>query len=75
MCLEALQFFEQNNIEYIEYLTTDEDFNDKLELYVEEYNNVSEGVSTSFGYYPMIFFKDRAFSGFNSEIGDILLSM
>jgi glutaredoxin len=75
MCIEALNFFEQNSIEYVEYLTTDEDFNEKLEEYIGKYGNESEGVSTSFGYYPMIFYKDKAFSGFNNDIGQTLLSL
>jgi hypothetical protein len=75
MCLEAIDFFEENDMEYIEYLTTDEDFQDKLNLYMEEYDNQSEGISTSFGYYPMIFFKDKAFSGFNESIGMTLKNL
>jgi hypothetical protein len=75
MCKEAIEFFKENSIEYIEYLTTDEDFNEKLDSYMDKYGNVSEGVSTSYGYYPIIFYKDKAFSGFNEEIGNTILSM
>jgi hypothetical protein len=32
----------------------------------------SEGVSTSFGYLPFVFFQGRAFSGFNDEIAQAL---
>lgn len=75
MCVEAVQFFEENDIEYVEYLNTEEDFNSKLESYKEVYGNVSEGVSTSYGYYPMIFYKGRAFSGFNEGVGESLLNL
>jgi glutaredoxin len=68
MCLDAIDFFRENNIEYTEYLTTDENFNTKLSEYKEKADYVSSGVSTTFGYYPMIFIGDKAFSGFNDEI-------
>ena len=73
MCLEALDFFEDNSIEYTEYLTTDDDFDTKLSEYKEKVDYVSSGVSTTFGYYPMIFIGDKAFSGFNNEIGEEIL--
>jgi len=73
MCLDAIDFFEENNIEYTEYLTTDSNFNTLLNEYRDTSNGVSEGVSTSFGYYPMIFIGDRAFSGFSEEIGEEIL--
>jgi glutaredoxin len=72
MCLEAIDFLEENDIEYTEYLTTDENFEERLEEYKEEYGETSEGVSNSYGYYPMIFYKGRSFSGFNDEIATIL---
>jgi hypothetical protein len=75
MCIDAIEFFEENSIEYVEYLTTDEDFNEKLDSYMDKYGNVSEGVSTSYGYYPIIFYKDKVFSGFNEEIGNAILMM
>jgi hypothetical protein len=73
MCVEAEEFFKENGIEYTLYLTTDEDFNTKLEEYRAEYNN-SRGVSDSFGYYPFIFTEDTAYSGFNEEIGEEILT-
>jgi hypothetical protein len=75
MCIDAIEFFEENDIDYTEYLTTEEDFGEKLEEYKGEYGYSSEGVSTSFGYYPMIFYKGRAFSGFNDTIGEEILSL
>ena len=75
MCLEALDFFEENDIEYTEYLNSEEDFRENLNIYKDAYNDVSEGVSTEFGYYPMIFYKGRAFSGFNDDIANTILSL
>jgi hypothetical protein len=68
MCLEALEFFKENGYEYIEYKTEDEVFLEKFLEYKSGFSS-SEGVSESFGYYPIIFVKDRAFSGFNKDIG------
>ncbi len=75
MCIEAIEFFEENDIEYEEYLTIDEGFEETLSEFKEEYGNVSEGESATFGYYPMIFYKDKAFSGFNEEVGNTILNM
>ena len=74
MCIEALDFFEKENIEITEYLTTDSNFTDKLSEYKQNFDS-SEGVSTSFSYYPMIFVGGRAFSGFDNEIGDEILEI
>jgi hypothetical protein len=71
MCLEMIEYFKENNYEFTEHLTTDEDFSEKLNQYKNKFNQ-SEGVSDSFGYYPMIFINDQAFSGFNFEIADKL---
>jgi hypothetical protein len=75
MCKEAIDFLEENNIEYKEYLTTDDNFSEMLDVYKEEYGSESEGVSTNYGYYPIIFYKDRAFSGFNETIREEILSL
>lgn len=74
MCLEALEFFKENGYEYIEYKTEDEVFMEKLLEYKSGFNS-SEGVSESFGYYPIIFVKDRAFSGFNDLVEDSIESI
>ncbi|MBN2100389.1 hypothetical protein JW710_00630 [Candidatus Dojkabacteria bacterium] len=70
MCIDAIEFFENENISYEEHLTTDDDFVELLEEYKLNHEGDSEGVSPSFGYYPMIFIGDKAFSGFNDEIGN-----
>jgi hypothetical protein len=75
MCLEAIDFFEENEIEYTEYLNSEEDFRENLNRYKEAYDDVSEGVSTEFGYYPMIFYKGRAFSGLNDDIAETILTL
>ena len=75
MCLEALEFFDENDIKYVEHLTMDSDFSEKLTQYQDLYGNQSEGVSVSFGYYPFIFYKDTVFSGFNDDIGDEILAL
>lgn len=67
MCLDLLAFFKEYDIEYEEHKTTDTDFISQLNSYKK---GKSEGVSDSYGYYPIIFIGDRAFSGFNKEIGD-----
>ena len=65
MCLDMLDFFKEHKIQYEEHLTTDTDFISQLNSYKK---GKSEGVSDSYGYYPIIFIDDRAFSGFNEEI-------
>ena len=75
MCVETLEFFEENGIEYIEHLTTESDFHVVLDDYKEDFENVSEGVSQSFSYYPIIFIGDRVFSGFNDEIAEEILEL
>ena len=65
MCLDMLAFFKEHKIQYEEHLTTDTDFISQLNSYKK---GESEGVSDSYGYYPIIFIGDRAFSGFNKEI-------
>jgi len=67
MCLDALAFFDSLNYPIEQYLNTDSDFSAKLNQFKSGFSK-SEGLSDSFGYYPIIFVKDRAFSGFNETI-------
>ncbi len=67
MCLKAKEFFKEEEIEYKEILTTNDNFGNKLKEYKQDFSK-SEGVSESFGYYPIIFVGDKAFSGFNEDI-------
>ena len=73
MCIEALDFLKENNIEYTEYLTSDASFSDTLTEYKDEYGYASEGMSSNFGYYPFIFYNGVGYSGFNDEIKNDLL--
>ena len=75
MCIEAEEYFKQKGIEYTLYLTSDPNFNTTLEEYKLKYGNSSEGVSTSFGYYPFIFVQDKAYSGFNETIGESIMEL
>lgn len=67
MCMEALSFLRTQGYEYTEYLNTDEDFSIKINEYKADFEK-SEGVSETFSYYPIIFIKGRAFSGFNQTV-------
>ncbi len=67
MCLEALDFLSTVDYPVEEFLDTQAGFRDQLEKLKTEFGQ-SEGLSESFGYYPIIFINDRAFSGFNEEI-------
>lgn len=76
MCIEALDFFEKNELEYTEYLNTEADFQNRLSGYLEKFDGKSEGVSDSFSYYPIIFVGTSAFSGFDENVGlEILNSL
>jgi glutaredoxin len=75
MCLEAKEFFKDQNIPFEEYLIEEADFTQKLEEKKQAVGNKSEGVSSSFGYYPIIFVGQKAFSGFNAEIGKKILDL
>lgn len=66
MCLDLLHFLKENNIKYEEHLNTDTDFVSQLNSYKGGISN-SEGVSESYGYFPIIFIDGRAFSGFNQN--------
>ena len=73
MCIEAKEFFEENGIQFEEHLTTDSDFSELLFEYKAKFNGQSEGESSSFGYYPMIFLENKAFSGYNDSVGEQIL--
>lgn len=74
MCIEMEEFFQENNIEYEEHLTTDTDFGTQLNAYKGNISK-SEGISDSYGYYPIIFVEGKAYSGFSEEIGGEILGM
>ena len=72
MCLEAMDFLKSIDYPNEQVLTDDPDFFKRLTAEKEKFTQ-SEGVSSSFGYYPIIFIKNRAFSGFNQEIKNQIL--
>lgn len=74
MCLEATEFLKTINYPIEQFLDTEEGFNDNLNKLRIDFGQ-SEGVSKSFGYYPLIFIKDKAFSGFNEEIKSKILKL
>ncbi|HOJ56874.1 MAG TPA: hypothetical protein PK184_20760 [Phycisphaerae bacterium] len=79
MCREALAWLRTMRAQYPglvveEYLTTNAE---GLALFTQikaQYPQ-SQGISTTFGYLPVIFFQDRAFSGFNDEIEQVLTEL
>jgi hypothetical protein len=72
MCLAALDWLDGIEPQYPalvveEHLTYEAGERDSLVALEQEYQT-SQGVSTSFGYLPIMFFEGQAFSGFNDEI-------
>ncbi len=79
MCLEALDWFnsiveDYPTLKVEEHLTT-EDGEVALMYELEAEFSASQGVSTTFGYLPIMFYQDQAFSGFNDEVRDALLRL
>jgi glutaredoxin len=74
MCLDFLKFLKEHNIEYEEHLVTDTDFGSQLNAH-KVTNPESEGTSETYGYYPIIFIKGKAYSGFNEDIGEEIINL
>jgi len=72
MCLEAKEFFEKINHPFEEHLNTEKHFVSLLDGYRAQYPQ-SEGVSTDYEYYPIIFFNDHAYSGFDDTVEEAIL--
>jgi hypothetical protein len=72
MCLDALDFIKTIDYPVEQYLDTQGGFNEKLNSLRNEFSS-SEGIHPLFGYYPIIFIKNRAFSGFNESIKNEIL--
>ena len=72
MCLEMIDFLKTIDYEVEEHLDKEETFYEDLSFFQEQFAS-SEGIHPLFGYYPMIFIKNRAFSGFNESIQNELL--
>jgi len=73
MCLEFLEFIKKIDYPIEQYLDSQSNFYQTLENYKAKFNK-SQGLSTDFGYYPIIFIKDKAFSGFNQDIKQAILN-
>lgn len=67
MCLDFLEFIKTIDSPVEQHLVGDENFNEIFSENTKKFQQ-SEGVSTSFGYYPIIVINDRVFSGFNSKV-------
>jgi hypothetical protein len=74
MCLEFLAFVETIDYPLEEHLINEPDFWTGLNELKTEFGS-SEGVSATFGYFPIIFIQDRAFSGFNDSVRDAILEL
>ncbi len=73
MCLEFLDFIETINYTIKQHLTTDSDFYPLLENYKKDFNS-SDGYSDSFGYFPIIFINNKAYSGFDESTKQLILN-
>ncbi|MBD3360157.1 MAG: hypothetical protein GF365_05655 [Candidatus Buchananbacteria bacterium] len=73
MCLDAMEFVEDINYPVEQVLNDEENFRQRFNEIKNKFEQ-SQGVSDSFGYYPIIFVNDKAFSGFNEQIKNQILS-
>jgi len=73
MCLDAINFFKENNIKYKEHFNTETDFTNLLSQYKIQYP-ISSGESEEYQYLPIIFYKDKAYSGFNEQIAESIFN-
>ncbi|MDM8004847.1 MAG: hypothetical protein QUV05_01660 [Phycisphaerae bacterium] len=76
MCLDALAWLETMQTEHPdlvvqEYLTTNP-ANVSILADLKLQHGQSQGVSTTFQYLPIIFYRGQAFSGFNDEVEQTL---
>ncbi|MEW5802804.1 MAG: dockerin type I domain-containing protein [bacterium] len=67
MCLAALDFLKTLDYPVEQHLVSDEDFRERLNELKAQFGS-SEGLSETFGYLPIIFLKDSAYSGFNDQV-------
>lgn len=74
MCIDFLEFLETVDYPVEEHLLGEPGFWDSFYALRDEFGR-SEGVSEAFGYYPIIFVKTKAYSGFNEAIGDAILAL
>lgn len=72
MCLEFLDFIRTINYSFEEHLVSEENFYELFNSYKKNFNS-SEGFSNSFGYYPIVFINNKAYSGFNENVKENIL--
>jgi len=72
MCLDVLEFIKNIDYPVEQHLDYEKDFGERLNNLKEKFSS-SEGIHPLFGYYPIIFIKDRVFSGFNETIKNEIL--
>ncbi len=73
MCLEAIAFFATNDITYKEHLINEANFHELLAQYQTRFP-VSTGTSAQYQYLPIIFYQGKAYSGFNNQVQQEILS-
>ncbi len=75
MCIEQLDFLDSmdicDSLVIEEHLTTQSGTYSILSEYKSGHDS-SKGISLSFGYLPITFVNDHAYSGFNSDVGAML---
>jgi hypothetical protein len=74
MCLEFLAFLETIDYPKEEHITGEAGFWEAMDALRDEFGR-SEGVSEAFGYYPIVFVKTKAYSGFNAAIGEAMRTL
>lgn len=72
MCKDAEAFIDSLDYPVEEHLIGEKNFLTLLDHYRVQYSE-SEGVSDSFEYFPLIFLRDRAFSGFDESVKNTIL--
>jgi len=78
MCVNQLEFLESIKLQYPsliieEHLTTDPGTTETLRQLKTDYT-ASEGISKTYGYLPITFINNHAYSGFNREVKERLQS-
>ena len=79
MCLQAMEWLDLIESQYSdlvieEHLTHEANGLVLLAQWKSQFDQ-SQGVSTNFGYLPIVFFRGHAFSGFNDEVRDALAAI
>lgn len=74
MCIEFLAFIETINYPVEEHIVGEPGFWELLNALKAAFGG-SQGVSTTFGFYPIIFIQNKAYSGFNDDIRNAIISL